>query len=383
MGMCACPPLSHLYVHVPFCNGACHYCAFYSVPCADPAGIAAWLGALDTEAEQAARAERFALETLYLGGGTPTVLADRSLERLLDVLRNRFDLSRLTEWSVEATPDTVTPSKAGLLRAAGVTRISLGAQAFDDAVLAAAGRRHRAADIPRAAALCRAAGIPELGLDLIAGLPGSDASAWDAALAQTLALAPEHVSVYALDLDPDAPWARAGCSPAPLAESVMARRLRRAEARLAAAGIRRYEISNYARAGRACRYNLAVWHGADYLGLGPAAASRRGRRRWRNRADLPGYTAALRAGHAPPRETETLDAAADLGERLAFAFRCADGIDLDAFVRRVGAPPRQAAAWAATLNTLCAQRLVTHAGARWRPTRRGMACADTVAAALL
>jgi oxygen-independent coproporphyrinogen III oxidase len=372
----------HLYVHVPFCNGTCRYCAFYSEPYASTAADA-WLAALDAEAEQAARAGRWAPRTLYVGGGTPTILTDARLERLLDLARRRFDLSRLEEWSVEATPDTLTPSKAALLRAAGVTRVSLGAQAFDDAVLSAAGRRHSAAEIPRAAARCRAAGIRELGLDLIAGLPGCDAAAWDTALAQTIALAPDHVSVYALELEPGAHWARTRCAPVPLAEAEMARRLRRAEARLAAAGIRRYEVSNHARPGCACRYNLAVWHGADYLGLGPAAATRRGMERWRNRADLRGYTAALCAGRAPPRDRETVDAAADLGERLAFAFRCVEGVDLDAFARRYGVPQRQTAAWAAALDTLRAQRLVARAGARWRPTRRGLACADTLAAALL
>jgi oxygen-independent coproporphyrinogen-3 oxidase len=375
-----------IYVHVPFCNGKCAYCAFASVVFT-PAGADAYLQALESELalEPGAGGERPAPpETVYVGGGTPTVLPLPQLERLLASIRSSFDLSRLREWTVEATPDTLTPDKAAALRAAGVTRVSLGAQAFDDRTLAAIGRRHCAADIALAVARCRDAGFAEIGLDLIAGLPGADSAAWSETLDRAVALAPTHLSVYALSIEPGSRWhAQPEAQRRAPDEDLVIRRLRRAEARLNAAGFVRYEVSNFAQPGHECRHNQAIWRGADYLGFGPAAASRRAARRWTNRPDPDAYAAAARAGIPPPRESETLSSEADIRERLAFAFRCRDGLDLAPFCRRFAVPAELADACESTLTSLSAQRLVTRSGSRWTPTRRGLAFADTIAAALL
>ena len=381
--MTGCCP-SHIYVHVPFCNGKCDYCAFTS-DIYTPDGADAFLAAIDSElALRIGRNEPPAPETLYIGGGTPTVLPAPQLQRLLHLVQTYFDLTRLQEWTVEATPDTITHDTATAIRAAGVTRVSLGAQAFSDDVLSAIGRRHRVADIPRAVAICREAGFRELGLDLIAGLPGVDTARWRETLRQVTSLNPTHVSVYALSIDSGSRWhSYPRSSDTASDEDTVLRRLRRAEACLSAAGIERYEVSNFAQPGHECRHNLAVWRGADYLGFGPAAATRYGRHRWSNCTDIEAYTDALCAGVLPPREAETLSAEADVSERIAFAFRCREGVDLDAFCRRFSVPPALAHTWLDALTAFSSQRLVTRAGARWTPTRRGLAFADTIAAALI
>jgi len=375
----------HLYVHVPFCDGKCAYCAFYSERWRRPAAEA-FLDALARELDlRLARGARPRPETIYCGGGTPAVLPADQLARLCALLAARCDLRRLREWTLEANPGSFTPPRAERAAAAGVTRVSLGAQCFDDAVLRALGRRHTVRDIARSVRLLRAAGIPRLGIDLIAGLPGLSAPAWERTLEQCLALAPDHVSVYALTLEPRTPlreWVRRKRVRLPTADEQTAA-LERAEAVLSRAGWRRYEISNYARPGAECRHNLAFWRGGDYLGFGPAAASREGRCRRLNRPSLARYIAALRAGREPPAARETLTPAQDAAERLAFAFRLAEGVPLERFCRRFAVPSCQRQRWLASLERWQRHGIAVQRGARWQLTARGRDLADAVAAELL
>lgn len=373
--------MDHLYIHVPFCTGKCGYCAFYSVT--RPAAEGAYLDALATELRLAcAPGGRVSPLTVYIGGGTPSALGDEHFTRLLATVRAHIEPARLREWTVEANPGTLSASKRRALAAAGVNRISLGAQSFDDAVLARIGRRHTVADIGATVEALRADGFDNVGLDLIAGLPSVAADAWERTLHAALDLRPEHISVYALSIEPGTAFhdlqARGRLQAASEDEEIAA--MAQAERLLEAAGFEHYETSNYAQPGRACLHNLACWRGGDYLGVGPAAASRIGLCRRTNIADLDAYTAALATEAEPPREEERLAPITDRTERLIFAFRLAEG-----------ASPADAAQgdedllefWLTTLASLRRNGLVAPHGERWRLTPRGRDLADAVAGELI
>jgi oxygen-independent coproporphyrinogen-3 oxidase len=393
-----------LYIHVPFCDGKCHYCAFYSVPYSRGKG-AAWLAALKGEAE-AARSQfgPFAFSTVFLGGGTPTILPMDQLEELLGVVgrliekreapvvtgvspvstqkkKDAADTAATTiEWTSEANPGSVDTDKLKLMKSAGVNRISLGAQAFDDGVLRQLGRRHSVKDIYAAVEAIRAAGCTNWGLDLIACVPGVSAETWRESLRAAVALAPTHVSVYALTREEGTRLDRdhqAGTVTL-LDDDEQLRMLDLAGEVLGAAGLPRYEISNYARPGFECRHNLSCWRGENYLGLGCAASSRVGNQRWTNAADFESY---LTAG---AREEEILTPLIDGVERLIFGLRMTEGIDLEAILLACGlAQSPQEAVWRKTLARLEGEGLVVSGGGRWCLTTRGRDLADHVAVELM
>ena len=378
----------HLYLHVPFCASKCGYCAFYSVTTADAAARAANPGLALREWDLLGAAPA-RIETLYVGGGTPGLLGTEGFCRLAEGLRERGLLDGIAEWTVELNPASAGAPLLAAMRAAGVDRLSFGAQCFDDAVLRRLGRRHTAAGTRRALARARQAGFVNLGIDLIAGLPGMTPAGWRETLRQALDLGCAHLSVYGLGVEPGTRLqtaVREGLALPGADEQMDA--LAVAERMLAAGGFERYEISNYALPGMACRHNLAVWRGEDYIGLGPAAASRRGRRRWTNLADLPAYQAALRAGTPPPRSSsDELDAAEDALERFAFGARLGEGISPAAAARAWPVLAPRVAAWEARLARLAAQGItepVPDGGdPRWRLTARGREVADAVIRELL
>lgn len=364
-----------LYIHVPFCDGKCHYCAFYSVPYSRERA-AAWLAALKREA-QAARHEfgSFCFSTVFLGGGTPTLLPADQLEELLALVGKGS-----VEWTSEANPGSVDPDRLRRMKAAGVNRISLGVQALDDRVLRQLGRRHTAQDSHDAVAVIRGAGFENWGIDLIACVPGVSVEDWKATLRKAVGLAPAHVSVYALTreegtrLDHDQ---KAG-KVALLDDDEQLRMLDVAEAILGEAGLYRYEISNYARPGFECRHNLSCWRGEDYLGLGCAASSRVGLRRWTNVPDLDSYLTAMF------RDEETLTPVTNAVERIVFGLRMAEGIDLEAILTRCGLTGSPiGGGWRRTLARLESEGLAGYGGGRWSLTKRGLALADHVAVELM
>jgi oxygen-independent coproporphyrinogen-3 oxidase len=254
-------------------------------------------------------------------------------------------------------------------------RVSLGAQSFDPAALALLGRTHDADAIGRAARTVRDAGIGSLGLDLIAGIPGVSTAAWTQTLQSAIALAPDHLSVYALTVEPGTPLEHAvdeGRLQMP-SDDAQLDALAQAEALLARHGYRRYEISNYAREGSECRHNLAVWRGEDYLGVGPAAASRWGRFRWTNAPDLDAWHAALADGRLPPSDAETLEPDEDAAERFLTGLRLAEGVLPDLADER-------GRRWNARLLALARVGVVEARGdGCWRLTARGREVADAVA----
>ena len=362
-----------IYVHVPFCDGKCDYCAFYSITF-DPVLADGWLVALESEMRRCRHPAPIAIDTVFMGGGTPTLLGPKRLERLCSIIRRQFPLRQSGEWSIEANPGTLTRDTLEVLVAAGVNRISLGAQSFDDRVLLRLGRRHTASDIPRAFELARRAGFRNIGLDLIACIPGVGPRTWQRTLEQAVALGPEHVSVYALTFEEgtrlcarrDAARLRAKSDRAQLAD------LRQAETVLNQAGFSRYEISNYARKGFECRHNLACWRGEDYLGFGPAAASCSGLLRWTNAPDLAAYLQALESGREPPRELDRLTPGTRAAERMIFGLRMIEGVPLAA-----------ASGFARKLELLRGRRLVEQKAGHWRLTSRGLNLADAIAVELL
>jgi putative oxygen-independent coproporphyrinogen III oxidase len=341
------PGLFGVYVHVPFCLTRCHYCDFVTYTGME--GLRRpYAAALLEEAATAAAGlgpEPPEVTSVFVGGGTPTLLPPEDLGRLLGRLRALLPVAPGAEVTVEANPETVDVATADGLAAAGATRVSMGAQSFDDRVLAALGRVHDAARVAAAVATLRAAGVPALNLDLIYGGPGEDAGSWSASLEAALGLAPEHLSAYALTVEPATKFGRlvaAGRMAEP-GEDDLADRYDTACAVLAGAGYGHYEVSNWATPGQASRHNLTYWRRGRYLGLGAGAHEFDGAtRRW-NVAGVPAYLAAVREGRRPTSGEERLDPAQARFEALALRLRTVDGLD-PGEARRLGADPAGAAA---------------------------------------
>jgi putative oxygen-independent coproporphyrinogen III oxidase len=320
-----------VYLHVPFCLTRCHYCDFVTYTGLE--GLRRpYAAALLDEAAMAAAAlgpEPPVVTSVFVGGGTPTLLPPGDLARVLARLRILLPFAPDAEVTVEANPETVEAAVADGLAGAGVTRVSMGAQSFDDRVLASLGRVHDAGRVGAAVATLRAAGVPALNLDLIYGGPGEDARSWAATLAAAVALGPEHLSAYALTVEPATKFGRlvaAGRMAEP-AEDDLADRYETACAVLAGAGYHHYEVSNWARQGHASRHNLTYWRRGRYLGLGAGAHEFDGAvRRW-NLAGVPPYLEAVRSGRRPTDGEERLDPEQARFEALALRLRTVDGLD--------------------------------------------------------
>lgn len=378
---------AHLYLHVPFCDGKCHYCGFYSV-LADPRLTALYRSLPSAELEQAlALHPHLACEpvkTVYFGGGTPALLGAEGLTELAASLAARLPLAGVDEWTVELNPASVTAGLLQALRELGVNRLSVGVQSLDDATLARIGRRHTAEQALQAVRLAQDAGFENTGIDLIACLPGVTPEQWRSTLERVTALGLVHLSVYALSVEPGTLLARQAAAGLRLpGDEAQIDALSLAESVLGAAGFGRYEISNYALPGFECRHNLGVWRGSDYLGLGPAAASRAGLERWTNDADLAGYIAALAEGHGPPRSHETLSEADDACERASFALRLSEGLDPFVDAERFPALRERAEVWEERLERLARHGIAERGGRRWRLTARGREVCDAAVRELL
>jgi len=320
------PSVEHLYIHIPFCPKLCPYCCFYVEEGSrnkNTAFVEAILAELDSHMERRPVAPR----TVYLGGGTPTALLMDQLELLFTGLRARLPLDHLVEWTMEANPATVRAEKARLIRDAGVTRISLGVQSWDDATLKTLGRVHSAKQAHATFDILRAVDFPAVNVDLMFSVPGQSLEQWESDLATTIGLDPNHVYAYCLTYEEDTEYFRKLTSgkfvqneghDASLFESTMDR--------LGAAGYRQYEISNHARPGFESRHNLACWEGKEYLGLGPSAFSTLAGNRLQNICDTAGYVARIQSGTSPQATCETLDAATLLKERIAFGLRKDTGV---------------------------------------------------------
>ena len=334
-----------------------------------------------------------ALETVYFGGGTPSLLGADGFAELVRSLRDDAGIvfRNASEWTVEFNPASVTRDLLRAMRREGVNRLSLGAQSFCDDTLSRIGRIHNAEAIVHAFELARAEGFDDIGLDLIANLPTVTDSEWRDTVEKALRLTPRHISVYALIVEPGTSFAelavRGELGPR-LDDDAEMDLLRATGERLAAEGFVRYEISNYGLPGFFCRHNLAVWHGEDYTGLGPAASSRNGLVRRTNAADLTGYEKALLAGGLPPASNlETLDVVADATERFLYGLRLKEGVSPEAFARRHSTAAERVGEWEQRLSALEAPGIVERfegadGASAWRLTSRGTEVCDAVLAEL-
>jgi oxygen-independent coproporphyrinogen-3 oxidase len=313
-----------LYVHLPFCASRCGYCDFVTVVGQD-GRHAAYVDALLVELALEGDILAPRLESVFLGGGTPTLTEPRSLERLLRAL------PPAEEVTVEANPETVTPAVAALLREGGVTRVSLGAQSFQPRLLEVLERRARPDDVRRAFAILREADFDNLSLDLIYGIPGQSAADLDADLSEALALEPEHVSAYELEAKPGTRFTHAHGEELARQADAMESYFERVVAGLTEAGYRWYETANFCRASERdlrSQHNLAYWRGWDYLGLGIGAVSTIAGRRWRTTPRLGRYLASLQAGERPQRELEELPPPVRDSERVLLGLRLDEPLSL-------------------------------------------------------
>lgn len=318
-----------IYLHVPFCRTRCRYCDFYRVG-ENRLRMELFLAALKREIEGLTAFDGRAVDTIFLGGGTPSLLAPEEVAGILCRLRERFAVAPDAEVTMEANPSDLAPERLSGYRAAGVNRLSLGVQSLADRELALLGRRHDARRAADAIAWARAAGFGNLSLDLMAAIPGQTVASFRRSLERAMDLAPDHLSVYLLEVHPGSEIdglrrKRPGLFPN---EEGQRRRYLLSVALLTAAGYEHYELSNFCRPGRESRHNLKYWRCEPFLGLGPAAHSHADGRRWRHAPDLAAYLADPLAVEELPCEP--------VSERVFLGLRLADGVGTEELVRASG-----------------------------------------------
>jgi oxygen-independent coproporphyrinogen-3 oxidase len=359
-----------LYVHVPFCVSKCPYCDFFSVT--DRDRVPVYLQDLSRELELYADSLG-QIDTLYIGGGTPSSLNEEQLTGLLATVCQKLTARKL-EFTVEANPADIHPGLLTVLQKAGVNRLSLGVQSFDDGELRLLGRRHDRAQAIRAIELIRENDFADLGLDLIYGLPGSDPAGLGRNLQTALDFRPEHLSCYSLTVAPGTPFyelRRSGQLRLPDDDRSADLFLQLSDV-LQAAGYEHYEVSNFARSPNLrSRHNQKYWRRLPTLGLGPGAHSFDGSRRWWNLRDLDAYHRALASGRKPAEGTEELGPEATRLEIIALGLRTSDGVPPGVIGDRPGAQE--------TVARLLDQGLLTERFGRLCPTRRGLLLADGIA----
>ncbi len=396
-----------LYLHIPFCERKCPYCDFNTY-----AGLHDWFGqtvdALVQELLGWAEAPQLVgrpVTSIFIGGGTPTVLDAPELTRLIQTVQQRFSLTTDCEITCEANPGTVDRPKFQLLRELGVNRLSLGVQSFQPDELAFLGRIHDVEDVERAFVAARAAGFDNINLDFIFGLPHQPVANWTATLEQALALGPDHLSAYSLIVEPNTPlhhWVESGRVAAP-DDDEAAELYTLTLARLQDAGYGHYEISNWAKWGDAMggaagdnpayasRHNLLYWRNQEYVGVGPGAhshlfvtdeAGRLVSRRWSNRKPVPGYVKRVLGGKPIVEMEEVLTPRVSMGESMMLGLRLVhEGVGFDQFKAQHGVDLRTV--FAADLARLTELGLLEVNDARVRATARGLLLGNQVAAAFL
>ena len=355
-----------LYIHIPFCVRKCNYCGFYSTEYTSQ-GAEHYLSALRIEAAgyQYVFSQRV-FDSVYIGGGTPTVLSAGQLENLIAIAREHFQISDNAEWTIEANPNTVSNRQLALLEAEGINRLSLGLQSFSDDLLKFLGRLHTAQEAADAFMLARNAGFRNIGVDLIYGVPGQTATKWIETLDRVLALKPEHVSAYSLSLDEGSRFMEAsafGRFVLPDDDSVAAQ-YEHALTKLSDAGYERYEISNFCLPGFSCRHNMNYWDRGEYLGLGPSAWSFIEGRRYRTISDVREYAMRLTEGMTVTDYEEIVVPRQAANETVMLGLRMSQGVDLVRYEQTYGADAlRQLQYNAAPLKLA---DLLTEMGGRFR-----------------
>ncbi len=364
-----------LYVHVPFCAAICSYCNF-NRGLLDESLKRRYVAALAREIERSGDGSR--VDSIFFGGGTPSLLAVEEVSRVLDACRRGFDVDPDAETTLEMNPESCSRVHVSALLEAGINRISLGVQSFDDGELARLNRVHTAAQACEAAAAVRAAGCGNLSLDLMLWLPAQSRAACAASVDALVALAPEHASLYMLELYPNAPLqeeaARRGWSQAPDEDG--AAMYLEALSRTDAAGYDQYEISNVARSGWRSRHNLKYWRDGEWLGFGCGAHSTRDGVRWRNVSGTVDYVEAVEQDAPVTAARRRLSADERLGDALITGLRLAAGVRLASVERRYGVDVR--ARHEAEVRRFVEAGWMIDAGDTWRLTRNGMLVSNEI-----
>ncbi len=361
----------HLYVHIPFCHHICPYCAFYKHK---PGSLAneVFVDALLSEAGMRADLADYDLQTIYFGGGTPSLLSRKLIEKLCRGLVEIFPSDNLIEWTIEANPATFDSAKAQLMTEVGITRASLGVQSFQQETLTVLGRDHSPDEARDAFHDLRNGGFENISVDLMFSIPGQTTAMWAADLECAIALNPEHLSCYNLTYEEDTEFLqRHESGELDANEDRDADLFYQAIDTLEQAGLTHYEISNYARPGFESNHNRAYWSGNDYLGLGPGAVSTIQNQRWKTLPDTANYISGIQDNQDVRRELETLTEADKRTEAIALQLRTREGIP-------TGLVPRPN-----PVDSLTQQGLLSEMDGRIRLTREGKALADPIAGMLV
>ncbi len=370
-----------LYLHIPFCAAICNYCNF-NRGLLDEALKARYVDALESEIDAAAEVGT-PVDTIYFGGGTPSLLSPQEVRRILDACRRSFALTADPEITLEANPETISLERLEGYRAAGVNRLSYGVQSFDDRELGRLGRLHSADTARAAVTTARQAGFDNLSLDLMMWLPEQRVDQWLASVDALIDVGPEHASLYLLELYPNAPlredMARAGWSLAP--DDDAATMYLEGLSRLDAAGYEQYQISNVARSGRRARHNVKYWQDGEWLGFGCGAHSTRAGMRWRNVAPTGEYVRRRMEGAAVIGERRVLTEDERLEDALFTGLRLTDGLDLSAIHCRYGIDVWNR--YGSELQRFVAAGLLVHDSRRLALTRAGMLLANEIMAVFI
>jgi oxygen-independent coproporphyrinogen III oxidase len=373
-----------LYIHIPWCQSKCPYCDFNSHAAAvwpEEEYVRALIAEMDRRAGEPAWAGK-SLRTIFFGGGTPSLFEPRSIGRVLEAAQRRFEFERDIEITLEANPGTVEANKLGGMRAAGINRISFGAQSFNPAILKFLGRIHSADETRQAARAASQAGFERLNLDLIFAVPGQIVADVRNDIAEVVALEPDHISAYNLTFEEGTAFftemKRGRITPLPNDDQAAMFAMVREE--LPRRGFPMYEISNYAPPGHEARHNLTYWRGESYLGIGAGAHSfareGAGGRRWWNERMPARYSAAALAGGVAEAGAETVDAEVAAGEFVFLNLRLSDGFALEAFEDRFGRSFE--AIFGARSAMLFDAQLLLREDGRIRLSDRGLEVADSV-----
>jgi len=370
------------YVHVPFCRKRCYYCSFNTAPLEDRASVERYVRSAVTEIELLRAAplngRRPEIATVFLGGGTPSLLEPDEVAGILDATRDGFAVAADVEITVECNPESVTRDKLVAYRAAGVNRVSLGVQSLDDSILPVLGRLHDARGARAAFGAAREAGFGNVSVDLMYGLPGLDVAGWRRGLAGVLDWQPDHLSAYGLTLDAGSLWGATGAPRVPAEETTVAQYRGLCDA-AGARGFEHYEISNWARPGSRSRHNQIYWRRGEYLAAGPGGCGFIGNVRYGNTKPLARYCALVEERRLPIDTSERLTERQALGERLILGLRTVDGVPATDLVLRTA----DDATLARRVETWRERGLLRVDGGRARLSEEGFLLSDALFVELL
>ena len=363
-----------LYLHIPFCQAICSYCNF-NRGLLDDALKVRYVAALEQEIR---RAPGGGADTIFFGGGTPSLLDPAEIARLIAACRETFEVTADAEITLETNPETATPARLAAFRDAGINRLSFGVQSFDDDELRRLGRIHSSARAVEAIEAAMRTGFKSVSFDLMLWLPAQSPASWLRTIDRALALAPDHLSLYLLELYPNAPlkedMARAGWSMAP--DDDAADMYLEGLNRLGAAGLEQYEISNAARPGHQSRHNLKYWQAGDWFGFGCGAHSTVNGRRWKNLASTADYVDRIGGGQSVAGDVESLSTRARVEEALFTGLRLTEGIESARFQARFGIDPWER--YGADLDPFVQSHQVWHKNGRFGLTREGVLVANEI-----